>query len=111
MITAVAYTALPLSDSWTLLLGIPLGFFPSGSYSGIGAMLNELYPTSIRGFGVGFCFNFGRAVGSFFPTLVGLLAASIPLGEAIGLFSAGAYGVLVLAALFLPETRGRALAI
>ena len=111
MLTAIAYTALPLSDSWTLLLGVPLGFFPSGSYSGIGAMLNELYPTSIRGSGVGFCFNFGRAIGAFFPTLVGILAASIPLGEAIGFFSAGAYGLLVLAALFLPETRGRALAI
>ena len=108
--TVVAYTALPLSDQWMLVLGIPLGFFPSGSYSGIGAVLNELYPTRIRGSGVGFCFNFGRAVGAAFPTLVGVLAATIPLGEAIGWFAAGAYGLLVMAALFLPETRGRSLA-
>jgi MFS family permease len=110
VVTVAAYTALPLSDHWMLVLGIPLGFFPSGSYSGIGALLNEVYPTRIRGSGVGFCFNFGRAIGALFPTLVGMLAATIPLGEAIGCFAAGAYGLLVLAALCLPETHGRALA-
>jgi MFS family permease len=109
VLTVAAYTALPVSDHWMLLLGIPLGFFPSGTYSGIGAMMNELYPTRIRGSGVGFCYNFGRAIGALFPTLVGMLAATIPLGEAIGFFSAGAYGSLVLAAVFLPETRGASL--
>jgi MFS family permease len=109
VLTVVAYTALPLSDHWMLLLGVPLGFFPSGSYSGIGALLNELYPTQMRGSGVGFCFNFGRAIGALFPTLVGLLAATIPLGQAIGWFSAGAYGLLVIAAMLLPETRGNSL--
>jgi MFS family permease len=109
VVTVAAYTALPLSDHWMLVLGIPLGFFPSGSYSGIGALLNELYPTRIRGSGVGFCFNFGRAIGALFPTLIGMLAATIPLGEAIGCFAAGAYGLLVMAALFLPETQGKSL--
>jgi MFS family permease len=109
VITVIAYTAFPISDSLMLLLGIPLGFFPSGCYSGIPALLNEIYPTRIRGSGLGFCFNFGRAVGALFPTLVGVLSASISLGAAIGWFSSCAYGLLVLSALLLPETSGRSL--
>jgi hypothetical protein len=31
----------------------------------------------------------------------------MPLGQAIGIFAAAAYAVLFLAALLLPETRGR----
>jgi MFS family permease len=107
--TVIVYTFLPFSDAAMLFLGFPLGYFASGIYSPIGAMLNELYPTAIRGSGVGFCFNFGRGVGAFVPALVGALSASIPLGEAIGVFAVGAYGLIVIAALLLPETRGRSL--
>lgn len=107
--TVLAYTFLPISNAAMLFLGFPLGFFASGIYSPIGAFFNELYPTEIRGSGVGFCFNFGRAVGALFPALVGLLSASIPLGEAIGFFAVGAYGLIMIAALMLPETLGLAL--
>ncbi len=105
--TVVSYTFLPITDAMMLLLGFPLGFFASGIYSPIGAFFNELYPTEIRGSGVGFCFNFGRAVGALFPALVGILSASIPLGEAIGAFAVGAYGLIIVAAAFLPETLGQ----
>ena len=107
--TVLAYTFLPISDTAMLFLGFPLGFFASGIYSPIGAFLNELYPTAIRGSGVGFCFNFGRAIGALFPALVGALSAVIPLGEAIGAFAIGAYGLIVIAALLLPETVGTSL--
>ncbi|MDB5947175.1 MAG: proP [Ramlibacter sp.] len=109
VLTVLAYTFLPIGNTAMLFLGFPLGFFASGIYSPIGAFFNELYPTEIRGSGVGFCFNFGRAVGALFPALVGSLSATIPLGEAIGFFAVGAYGVIVLAAALLPETVGQAL--
>jgi hypothetical protein len=32
------------------------------------------------------------------------------LGEAIGIFTVAAYGLIILAALLLPETKGRSLA-
>jgi MFS family permease len=108
--TVLAYMFLPISDSVLLLLGAPLGFFASGIYSGIGAFFNELYPTSVRGSGIGFCFNVGRALGALFPALVGYISASMPLGEAIGIFTVAAYGLIIMAALLLPETKGRALA-
>ena len=33
----------------------------------------------------------------------------MPLGVAIGVFAAGAYGLVIIATLLLPETRGREL--
>jgi MFS family permease len=109
VVTVAFYMLVPIGDTAMLLLGFPLGFFASGIYSGIGAFFTELYPTRVRGSGIGFCFNFGRAVGASFPTLIGVLSATIPLGRAIGIFSVSAYGLIVLAALFLPETKGRSL--
>ena len=41
--------------------------------------------------------------------LVGLLSATLPLGQSIGVFAVIAYGLLVVAALLLPETKGREL--
>jgi MFS family permease len=110
VVTVLAYMFLPISDSVLFFLGAPLGFFASGIYSGIGAFFNELYPTSVRGSGIGFCFNIGRAIGALFPALVGYISASVPLGQAIGIFTVAAYGLIILAALLLPETKGRSLA-
>ena len=109
VLTVLAYMFLPISNSVLLFLGAPLGFFSSGIYSGIGAFFNELYPTSVRGSGIGFCFNVGRALGALFPALVGYISASMPLGEAIGIFTIAAYGLIIMAALLLPETKGRSL--
>lgn len=109
VVTVLAYMFLDIGNTAMLVLGFPLGFFASGIYSPIGAFFNELYPTEIRGSGVGFCFNFGRAVGALFPALVGALSATISLGQAIGFFAVGAYGLIVVAATLLPETMGQAL--
>jgi MFS family permease len=109
LVIAIAYTQTEISDALMLVLGFPLGFFASGIFSGLGPVLTELFPTSVRGAGQGFCYNFGRGIGAFFPTLVGLLSASIELGTAIGIFAAISYAIVIFAALTLPETRGREL--
>lgn len=108
--TAWLYTNIPIGDAAMLVLGFPLGFFASGIFSGMGPFFTELFPTRLRGSGQGFAYNFGRGLGALVPAFVGFLAAQMPLGEAIGLFALGAYGLLVAAALLLPETRGRELA-
>ena len=110
MVTVLTYTLAPISDRAMLVLGFPLGFFASGIFSGMGAFFTELFPTRIRGSGQGFSYNFGRGVGALFPSVIGFLSASIPLGRAIGIFAASAYAVLFVAAVLLPETRGRELA-
>ncbi len=110
MATVLAYTQLTISNGQMLLLGFPLGFFASGIFSGMGAFFTELFPTRVRGSGQGFSYNFGRGVGALFPSLVGSLSATLPLGRAIGLFAASAYALLFIAAVLLPETRGKELA-
>jgi MFS family permease len=105
----VAYTQLPLSNGWMLVLGFPLGFFASGYFSGMGPFLTELYSTRLRGSGQGFCYNFGRGIGALFPALVGYISAGMSLANAIALFSIIAYGLFFVAAFALPETRGKVL--
>ncbi|MET0313857.1 MAG: MFS transporter [Hansschlegelia sp.] len=109
IVVVLAYTQLTLSNAALWLLGLPLGFFSSGYFSGMGPFLTELYPTRLRGSGQGFCYNFGRGVGAVFPAMVGYLSTGASLGAAIAIFSAGAYGLFFIAAFALPETRGRVL--
>jgi MFS family permease len=107
---ALGYTQFAVSDSLMLVLGFPLGFFASGIFSNMGPLFTELFPTELRGAGQGFCYNSGRGLAAFFPALVGVASKTMPLGEAIGLFAAAAYALVIVAALMLPETSGRPLA-
>jgi MFS family permease len=105
-VTVFLYTAIPISDTVTLILGFPLGFFPSGSFSPMGSFFTELFPTDVRGSGQGFTYNFGRGVGALFPALVGYVSAHMQLGRAIAMFAVSAYLLMVASVLLLPETRG-----
>lgn len=98
-----------ISNDVMLFLGFPLGFFASAYYSAVLPFLNELFPTSIRGSGVGFTYNAGRAIGGLFPLLVGVFSARMPLSDAISLFAAISYGLMLLTAIFVRETNGHAL--
>jgi MFS family permease len=109
LLTVTAYTYLNIGNHVMLVLGFPLGFFASGSFSPIGAFFTELFPSRARGSGQAFSYNAGRAIGALFPTLVGYLSAETDLGHAIATFAVGAYLVMVLAVLALPETRGKEL--
>jgi MFS family permease len=108
-VVVYAYTHLLISDNLMMAMGFPLGFFASGIFSGMGPLLTEMYPTEVRAAGQGFCYNVGRGLAAFFPTLVGVAATALGLGNAIGIFAASAYGLVLLAALLLPETKGQEL--
>jgi MFS family permease len=105
--TVLIYIFLPLTNVQMLFLGFPLGFFSAGIPASMAALFSELYPAGVRGTGVGFCYNFGRIVSAGFPVLVGYLSERIGLGAAIGIDAAFAYSLVLLAALMLPETRGK----
>jgi MFS family permease len=109
IVTVIVYTQLPIDNTTIMYLGFPLGFFASGIFSGMGPFLTELFPTRVRGSGQGFAYNFGRGVAAMNPLFVGMLSAKLPLGQSIGIFAIAAYGFLILAALLLPETKGRVL--
>lgn len=108
-VIVLLYTQLPVSDGVMLWLGFPLGFFASGIFSGMCAFLTELFPTRIRGSGQGFCYNIGKVIAALFPLLIGMLGQNVPLGLGIGMFAAVSYGIVIVAALSLPETRGKQL--
>jgi MFS family permease len=109
IVTVIVYTQIPVDNTMMLLLGFPLGFFASGIFSGMGPFLTELFPTRMRGSGQGFAYNFGRGIAAMNPLFVGMLSAKLPLGQSIGVFALIAYGLLIIAALLLPETKGRVL--
>lgn len=109
IVLVLVYTTLPFSNTVMLWLGFPLGVASSAYFSGMGAFFTELFPTRLRGSGQGFAYNFGRGIGALFPTLVGYLSGTVALSTAIAFFAVIAYGLLLLAALLLPETRGKVL--
>ena len=108
-LTVWFYTSSGMGETAVLVLGFPLGFFASGSFSPLGAFFTELFPTPVRGSGQGFAYNSGRGVGALFPALVGFLSNRVPLGRAIAVFALAAYALMILGVVFLPETRGREL--
>lgn len=108
-ITVLVYSSLPVNDTMMLFLGFPLGFFASGIFAGAGAFLTETFPTRIRATGQGFTYNFGRGVAAINPTLVAFAAREMALGQAIAVFAIIAYGLVIVAAIALPETKGKIL--
>jgi MFS family permease len=108
-ICVYAYTQIPLTDAQMLICGFPLGFAASGIFGGMGAYLTELFPSELRANGQGFAYNFGRGIGALFPSLVGYLSQTMGLAAAIGIFAGGAYVVVLIATVLLPETKGRVL--
>jgi MFS family permease len=87
-----------------LLLGPAVGFLGTGFFSLFGAMLAELYPTSLRGAGQGFVYNIGRGLSSLAPWVVGFFADRFGIGASLALNSA--FFLIGAGLVFtLPETR------
>jgi MFS family permease len=91
-----------------LALGPFVAFFGTGYFSGFGAVIAELYPTSVRATAAGVCYNTGRIASAAAPFVVGSLAATR------GFFAAFAVAgvAFLLAALmwvWIPETGNREL--
>lgn len=78
------YLLAPIGAGTTVALSFFLGAFQGGLASGMLPTFAELFPTSIRASGQGFCLGGGRGFGSVVPATVGLLAAATPLGTAMG---------------------------
>ena len=93
---------------WLLVLGLLVGFFGIGFFSGFAAIVSELFPGEIRASAMGLSYNVGRGLSAAAPLAVGTLALRYGIGPAFVL-QAAAYLVAALLSLLLPETRGRQL--
>jgi MFS family permease len=109
VIMVAIFMFVPMGNTVLLFMGIPLNIMLLMKFPPMGPFMTELYPTAVRGNAQGFCYNAGRAAGALFPMLVGVLSETMPLGPAIAVFSVIAFGMMIVALLTLPETRGRSL--
>jgi MFS family permease len=105
----LVYMFIPWGNTALLFVGIPLSIAMLTKFPPMGPFMTELFPTELRGNAQGFCYNAGRALGAVFPTAVGYVSQSLPLGATIAIFSAFASGLMIVMLLWLPETRGRSL--
>ena len=60
----------------------------AGYYSGFGAVVAELYPTSVRATAAGVCYNTGRIASAAAPFVVGSLAKTRGFGVAFSVAGA-----------------------
>jgi MFS family permease len=91
-----------------LVLGPFVAFFGTGYYSGFGAVIAELYPTSVRATAAGVCYNTGRIASAAAPFIVGSLAASRGFFAAFAV-AGGAFLLAAIMWIWIPETRNREL--
>ena len=102
-VMSIIYVQLPIGPTAMLLLGIPLGFCAAGIPASMATLFTELYPSSIRGSGVGFCYNAGRILAAGLPVVVGWMSEKLSLGAAIGVGASSCYALVVLAVQLLPQ--------
>jgi MFS family permease len=97
---------LPVSNAALMVCAIPLGISLMGLYSTVGPLLTELFPTRLRGSGMGFCYNVGRALAGAAPLAIGNSASRFGVAQSIGIYVCIAYTLVLLSVGFLRETRG-----
>ena len=105
----------PVVYLWThsmtaLLIAVAVfGFFTGGIWAWAPVWLPELFPTRMRGTAVAFCFNAPRWISCVGPLIAGTLIVGLggfgPAATIVGLF----FILGVVAAPFLPETKGKPL--
>ena len=97
------------TEAMIILAGCLLSFFNLGAWGALYAIGPELYPTALRGRGTGAAAGFGRLASILAPLIVPPLIAVAGTGWLFVLFAA-TFGLAAVAALTLPEFKGRTLA-
>ena len=112
---AMAFLMTPVLFLWTedlnlLLLAAAINaFFTLGQYSWMPVWLPELFPTRSRGTGIAFVFNAPRFIAFLGPLFAGTLIVQFGgYGNAAMIFAC-IYFLGLVAAPFLPETKGKPL--
>jgi MFS family permease len=85
-----------------------LGFATLTPFAGYSIYFPEIFPTRLRGTGVGFCYNTVRYLAAPFPLLLGWLSTQFPFRR-VAMIMACIYLVGIVALIWAPETKGRPL--
>ncbi|MDA1272450.1 MAG: MFS transporter [Verrucomicrobia bacterium] len=91
-----------------------MGFAQLAVFAGYSIYFPELFPTRLRGTGVGFCYNTVRYLAAPFPILMGYLATHVFSGSAepfrtAAIVMSSVYLIGAVALFWAPETKGKAL--
>ena len=90
---------------WMLPL---MGFATLSVFAGYSIYFPELFPTRLRGTGVGLCYNTVRYLAAPFPFLLGWLSTLMPF-RTVAVMMCSIYLVGVTALIWAPETKGQPL--
>ncbi|MEI7730189.1 MAG: MFS transporter [Verrucomicrobiota bacterium] len=90
---------------WMLPL---MGFCTLSVFAGYSIYFPEIYPTRLRGTGVGFCYNTVRYLAAPFPYLLGHLSTMFPF-RTVAVAMCGIYLIGIVALIWAPETKDQPL--
>jgi hypothetical protein len=85
-----------------------MGFAQLALFAGYSIYFPELFPTRLRGTGVGFCYNTVRYLAAPAPVLLGYLSTLMSFRSA-AIAMAGVYAIGAVALNWAPETKGQPL--
>ncbi|HEY2574589.1 MAG TPA: MFS transporter [Verrucomicrobiaceae bacterium] len=101
---------------WFFVSAFLIGGLTASFYGFFPLYFPELFPTSVRATGQGFCFNFGRLLAAIGALQLGNIVSLFPKSSLPHVTSANAYCVLsslyvigMVLVWFCPETKGKAL--
>ncbi|MDB6057341.1 MAG: putative sialic acid transporter [Verrucomicrobiales bacterium] len=105
-VSYVFYSLHSVNDVYWML---PLmGFATLSCFAGYSIYFPEIFPTRLRGTGVGFCYNTVRYLAAPFPFLLGWLSTLMPF-RTVAISLALIYVVGMVALIWAPETKGKPL--
>ena len=85
-----------------------VGFCTLSVFAGYSIYFPEIFPTRLRGTGVGFCYNTVRYLAAPFPYLLGWLSSMFPF-RMIAVVMCSIYLIGIVALIWAPETKGQPL--
>ena len=106
---SVSYVFYALKTTTDVLWMLPLmGFATLSCFAGYSIYFPEIFPTRLRGTGVGFCYNTVRYLAAPFPSLLGWLSTLIPF-RTVAVIMSSIYLLGIVALIWAPETKGQPL--
>jgi len=106
---SVSYVFYSLKTAADVLWMLPLmGFATLSCFAGYSIYFPEIFPTRLRGTGVGFCYNTVRYLAAPFPFLLGWLSTLMPF-RTVAVMMSSIYLVGIIALIWAPETKGQPL--
>jgi MFS family permease len=106
VVSFVFYSLKTATDVYWML---PLmGFATLSLFAGYSIYFPEIFPTRLRGTGVGFCYNTVRYLAAPFPLLLGWLSTMFSF-RSVAVMMCAIYLVGIVALVWAPETKGQPL--